>query len=81
MVTLHIKEKIKKEVIEDKKESILYFQENIRSEAKLNDDFHFHLLNLYQSYPLNSDENIDGVIFRNFKKFMEKRECLCYAVG
>ena len=74
--------KIEKCGIEDKKESIVYFQENIRSAATLNiDDFYFHLLNLYQSYPLNSDENIDGVVFRNFKKFMEKRECLRYAIG
>lgn len=68
--------------IEDKKESIVFFKKNIGSKAKLDiDAFHFHLLNLYQSYPLDSDENIDGVIFRNFKKFMKKKECLCYAIG
>ncbi len=73
---------IEKDEIEAKNESLTYFKENVKPATMLKpDDFHFHLLNLYQSYSLDQDKNIDGVVFRNFKKFMKERKKLRYAIG
>lgn len=62
-------------------ESITYFQ-NIKSRDLTKEEewkeFHYHLLNLYQYYPHEAWDGIDGIIYRNF---INKKERLRYAKG
>jgi len=67
------------------KESIKYFDEIIRSTSGISEsseeyceNFHFHFLNIYQSYPIDSDKYFDGIMYRNFRR--EKGQ-LRYATG
>ena len=62
-------------------DSIKYFEVKIKNNnLSENDceDFHYHLLNLYQYYPHDSDIGIDGVVYRNY---INKRKRLLYAKG
>lgn len=62
-------------------DSIEYFKRKIENKnlsEKDCEDVHYHLLNLYQYYPHDSDIGIDGVIYRNF---VNKRKKLLYAKG
>ncbi|MGR3174573.1 MAG: hypothetical protein ACUZ8N_08255 [Candidatus Scalindua sp.] len=75
-------EKLKKLNIEELVDSIKYFENGERKDGNSSkeemEDFHFHLLNLYQYYPHEEDDGIDGVVYRNFKN---KRERLLYTKG
>ena len=42
---------------------------------------HYHLMNMYQSYPIDSDKFLAGVIYRNFKSFRIGNKRLSYAKG
>ncbi len=65
-------------------ESVDYFKKIMEEKCTLltseeeYKEFHYHLLNLYQSFPIDSNEYIDGIVFRNFKK---KQTRLLYATG
>lgn len=52
-------------------DSIEYFDKFTRSASVNlgdNEEFHFHFLNIYQSYPIHSGKYFDGIVYRNFKK-------------
>ena len=63
-------------------DSIKYFDDiingNFSSQNEGAKDLHFHLLNLYQYYPHEEDDGIDGVVYRNYKN---RRKKLLYTKG
>lgn len=67
------------------RESIEYFDKIISNTNGISESseeyceaFHFHFLNIYQSYPIYSDKFFDGIIYRNLKK---KKKRLKYAIA
>lgn len=53
------------------KESIEYFDKikhDTNKTSEFLEEFHFHFLNIYQSYPIYSDKYFDGIVYRNFRR-------------
>ena len=51
--------------------SIEYFEKINSDTNKISEsleEFHFHFLNIYQSYPIHSDKYFDGIVYRNLRR-------------
>lgn len=62
-------------------ESVRKFEGEIEEGSPDAERIHYHLTNMYQSYPIDSDKFLDGVIYDNFRRLKKGNNRLTYAKG